>query len=140
MLYMSQLPLYVSLSQTGTLPALRAFDFRPAAGIVFAAAITYSTKAVTHKNVHPYLRYGILIGRREHYPLPGRLIRHGANFDFMASWTGTDPTDDEWQALMNVLVDEVRASRKLEEILTNSRSAGRARYTIVHKPLKCEHA
>ena len=65
-------------------------------------AITYSAKAVTHKNVHPYLRYGILIGRREHFPLPGRLIRHGANFDFMASWAGTDPSDDEWQALMNV--------------------------------------
>jgi hypothetical protein len=34
-------------------------------------AITYSQKAQTHKYVHPYLRYGILIGYREHYPLPG---------------------------------------------------------------------
>jgi hypothetical protein len=41
-------------------------------------AITYSQKSATHKNVHPFLRYGILIGNRKHYPLPGRLFRHGA--------------------------------------------------------------
>jgi len=32
-------------------------------------AITYSQKASTHKNVHPYVRYGILIGNRKQYPL-----------------------------------------------------------------------
>ena len=48
-------------------------------------AITYSEKAFTHKKVHPYLRYGILLGDRKHYPLPGRLFRHGAYFDFMLS-------------------------------------------------------
>ena len=74
-------------------------------------ALTYSTKAATHKNVHPYLRYGILLGNCEHHPLPPRLVRHGANFDFMASWVGYDATDDEWQELMGVLVDEVKASR-----------------------------
>jgi len=37
-------------------------------------AITYSQKAATHKNVHPFLRYGILIGNRKHFPLPGRLF------------------------------------------------------------------
>ncbi len=58
-------------------------------------AITYSKKASTHKNVHPYLRYGILMGHRKHYPLPGRLIRHGANFDFMASWKGYKPENLE---------------------------------------------
>src|SRR5919198_3004700 len=40
-------------------------------------AITYSHKSLTHKNVHRYLRYGLLIGNRKHYPLPGRLFRHG---------------------------------------------------------------
>ena len=54
-------------------------------------AITYSRKALTHKNVHPYLRYGILIGNRSHHPLPGRLFRHGENFDFMQSWISYKP-------------------------------------------------
>ncbi|GAB4286004.1 MAG: hypothetical protein Kow0081_4020 [Candidatus Dojkabacteria bacterium] len=49
-------------------------------------AITYSQKAQTHKNVHSYLRYGILIGNRKDYALPGRLFRHGQHFDFMLSW------------------------------------------------------
>ena len=48
-------------------------------------AITYSYKAEKHKNITPFLRYGIMIGDRKHYPLPGRLYRHGTNFDFMFS-------------------------------------------------------
>ena len=46
-------------------------------------AITYSYKAQNHKNITPYIRYGIIIGKRKHYPLPGRLFRHGTNFDFI---------------------------------------------------------
>jgi len=99
-------------------------------------ALTYSTKAATHKNVHPYLRYGILLGNRRHYPLPARLIRHGANFDFMASWVGYEPTDDEWQDLMSVLVDEVKASRLLQNMLTSGHSKARTHYSIIHRPLK----
>ena len=37
-------------------------------------ALTYSTKASTHKQVHPYLRYGILIGLRKGYGIPGYLF------------------------------------------------------------------
>ena len=51
-------------------------------------AITYSYKAEKHKAITPYVRYGIMIGGREHYPLPGRLFRHGTNFDFMFSFKG----------------------------------------------------
>ena len=47
-------------------------------------AIEYIQKAFTHKTVHPYLRYGILLGNVHH--LPGRLFRHGFQFDFMLSW------------------------------------------------------
>src|SRR5205085_849524 len=36
-------------------------------------ALTYSAKAATHKKVHPYLRYCILIGNWGQDPLPGRL-------------------------------------------------------------------
>jgi hypothetical protein len=47
-------------------------------------ALTYSAKAATHKTVHPYLRYGIVIGGYEG-PVPQRLIRHGHQFDFMVT-------------------------------------------------------
>ena len=47
-------------------------------------ALTYSAKAATHKQGHPYLRYGILIAKLR--SVPRRLIWHGSNFDFMATW------------------------------------------------------
>lgn len=99
-------------------------------------AITYSEKAATHKKVHPYLRYGILIGDRKHHPLPGRLFRHGAYFDFMLSWTSMMPSQSESGLFLRLILDEVKASRDLEEILYTSRSPSRKRYTILHKPLR----
>lgn len=97
-------------------------------------AITYSQKATTHKNVHPYLRYGILIGNRQ--DLPGRLFRHGAYFDFMLSWVGFEPSDTELKRLAELIIDEVKASRKLEEIIFKSRDPKRQRYTYLHRPLR----
>tara|TARA_R110002072_G_scaffold171004_2_gene324724 strand:- start:174 stop:647 length:474 start_codon:yes stop_codon:yes gene_type:complete len=98
-------------------------------------AITYSQKAATHKAVHPYLRYGIFLGKRDHYPLPGRLFRHGAQFDFMLSWSGYESSKEEWKALVGIIEAEVTASRNLEEMIFNSRSKQRKSYTILHKPL-----
>jgi hypothetical protein len=98
-------------------------------------AITYSQKAATHKAVHPYLRYGIILGHRRHYPLPGRLVRHGAHFDFMQSWVDFEPSNEELSTLLALVLDEVKASRALEEMLYQSRSANRERYTILHRPL-----
>ncbi|MBA7498187.1 hypothetical protein ES704_00922 [subsurface metagenome] len=98
-------------------------------------AITYSQKASTHKNVHPYLRYGILLGNRKHYPLPGRLFRHGAYFDFMLSWKAYKPAEDEWKNFLDIINSEIEYSKKLEEILFHSRSKNRKRYTILHRPL-----
>ena len=99
-------------------------------------AITYSQKAQTHKNVHPYLRYGILIGNREHYPLPGRLFRHGQHFDFMLSWKKLVSDADEIITLINIIQEEIKASRTLDEIIYNSRSKKRERFTSLHKPLR----
>lgn len=99
-------------------------------------AITYSHKASTHKNVHPYLRYGILLGHRKHYPLPGRLFRHGAHFDFMMSWRDYVPSDVEWNEFVNVINEEINASRTLESIIYNSRSPRRERYHCLHRKLQ----
>jgi hypothetical protein len=98
-------------------------------------AITYSAKAATHKNVHPYLRYGILLGNRKNYPLPGRLIRHGAHFDFMVSWKGIEPEQEDWNNLVELLGEEIEASMVLEEALIKSRSPSRIHYSILHRRL-----
>ncbi|HHU62167.1 MAG TPA: hypothetical protein GXZ55_09470 [Natronincola sp.] len=99
-------------------------------------AITYSQKAFTHKNVHPYLRYGILIGKSKSGSLAGRLFRHGAHFDFMASWDSFQPTESELEGLTEIINLEIEASRVLEESIYSSRSPNRERYTFLHRPLK----
>ena len=99
-------------------------------------AITYSKKAQSHKYVHPFLRYGILIGNRKHYPLPGRLFRHGENFDFMQSWKAYEADEKEMDVLIKIITDEIHASQMLEEILFNSRSRNREHFTSLHRPLR----
>ena len=98
-------------------------------------AITYSYKAEKHKNITPYLRYGIMLGDRENYPLPGRLFRHGTNFDFMFSFVGMDPTQEEWKSFINLIVNEVKYSRIMEEMLHDSRKKDRKHYYMFEKKL-----
>lgn len=98
-------------------------------------AITYSTKAATHKNVHPYLRYGILIGNWGDHAFPVRLFRHGDHFDFMATWAGEKPTNEEWYALVRVLNDEIKSSRRVHEMLASHHFSSKPGHTLVHRPL-----
>jgi hypothetical protein len=99
------------------------------------AALTYSAKASTHKHVHPYLRYGFLANEREHWAIPGRLVRHGAYFDFMVTWCATKPTKQEWKTFCELLAQEIQYSRDMQVLLQTSRSSRRTKYTILHRPL-----
>jgi hypothetical protein len=101
-------------------------------------AITYSNKAGLHRAVHPYLRYGIMLGNRNDYPLPGRLFRHGAQFDFMISFKAVEPTSKELRALVHILREEIRASITLEEMLYEARKPGRVRHTVLQRKLITE--
>jgi hypothetical protein len=98
-------------------------------------ALTYSAKAATHKHVHPYLRYGILLGERKHYAIPVRLIKHGAYFDFMIAWQAAEPSKTEWPAFITLLGQEIDASRTMLKLLKTNRSLSRDKYNIFHKPL-----
>lgn len=98
-------------------------------------AITYSQKASSHKAVCPYLRYGVMLGNRKHYPLPGRLYRHGQNFDFMCSFKAYSLEQDEFNGFAQLLRDEVVASQNLEKILYQSRMKERDHYTVLHRKL-----
>lgn len=101
-------------------------------------AITYSHKAMYHKNVIPFVRYGIMLGNRETYPLPGRLFRHGINFDFLFSFADYEPTEKEMTTFVKMLEREIIYSRQLEEILSNSRSRKRKRYFMLQKEFHFE--
>jgi hypothetical protein len=98
-------------------------------------ALTYSAKAATHKHVHPYLRYGILLGEREHYAIPVRLVKHGAYFNFMIAGRAAEPTTNEWRAFVTLLSEEISASRAMLELLKTNRLPSRKKDHIFHKPL-----
>lgn len=98
-------------------------------------AITYSYKAQHHKSVTPYLRYGIMLGDRKHHPLPGRLFRHGGNFDFMISFKELSPSEDEKNVFVELLHNEINYSKQLEEMFTNSRNKNRKHYFIMQNKL-----
>jgi len=99
-------------------------------------ALTYSAKAATHKAVHPYLRYGILIGNWGESKFPVRLIRHGAHFDFMATWRSSDAAPGEWAMFMDVVADEIKASRALQQMFEKHRSHSRKAVRLLHRPLR----
>ena len=101
-------------------------------------AITYSHKAMYHKNVIPFVRYGIMLGDRETYPLPGRLFRHGTNFDFLFSFVDYIPSEKETLTFVDMIKREITYSRQFEEILSNSRSRNRKRYFMLQKEFHLE--
>jgi hypothetical protein len=104
-------------------------------GITTHDAITYSYKADKHKNITPYLRYGVMIGDRKNHALPGRLFRHGTSFDFMFSFSETVPTKEEWDSFTEMLIKEVEYSRVMEKMLHDSRSSDRKHYYMLQKQL-----
>jgi len=97
-------------------------------------ALTYSTKAATHKHVHPYFAIWYL-DRGYGSDIPGRLIRHGAYFDFMMVWSREEPTEKEWSAMVTVLTAEVAASRTTEKIFTDNRLRTRKKFGLFHRQL-----
>lgn len=76
-----------------------------------------------------------MIGNGRHYPLPGRLFRHGTNFDFMFSFSGINPDIDEWVSFVEMIASEISYSRTIEEMLHESRSKDRKKYYMVQKQL-----
>lgn len=92
--------------------------------------ITYSQKAADHRAVSPYLRYGMLaVGFAT---LPGRLLRHGSQFDFMIR-CATELPDGEVRTLADLVCREVEASRQLEAVLYESR---KHKTTFLHRSLR----
>ena len=101
-------------------------------------AITYSYKAQTHKNVTPYIRYGIMLGNRQHFPLPGRLFRHGTNFDFMISFRDFILSEEEKLAFIDLIKKEISYSQKIEEMIYDNRIRNRKHYFLLQKELRLE--
>jgi hypothetical protein len=75
--------------------------------------LTYSAKASKHKQVYPYLRYGIVASGEN--SVPGRLFTHNQSLDFCAGVKGLRGKPLE-SFLADLLRMEIEASKRLEKI------------------------
>jgi hypothetical protein len=75
--------------------------------------ITYSAKARKHKQVYPYLRYGVIIANEA--TVPGRFFTHNEALDFCVA-AASYKVKRVHEILATLLRDEVAASRRLERI------------------------
>jgi hypothetical protein len=82
--------------------------------------LTYSTKARKHKQVYPYLRYGVVVGEERF--VPRRFFVHNEALDFCLV-LGSTPRRSLSPILARFLRAEVRASRRLESIAYGDLSA-----------------
>jgi hypothetical protein len=82
--------------------------------------LTYNTKAVLHKQIYPYLRYGMVAAAES--KVPGRAFVHGGAMDFFVA-AGAFTKADIHDQLAALLEKEIETSRLLEAIAFESRSA-----------------
>ena len=71
--------------------------------------ITYSQKALEHKRIYPYLRYGLLIGGAT--LLPNRFFHHNVGFDF--ALTAEAPDSD---SIKNIIKEQIDSAHNLMKI------------------------
>ncbi|MBV9377076.1 MAG: hypothetical protein JO320_18830 [Alphaproteobacteria bacterium] len=82
-------------------------------GITTHDVLTYSAKARKHKQVYPYLRYGLIVS--DSPVVPRRFFVHNESLDFFAALAGIDATKMK-DLFSKLFTAEVQASRCLEEI------------------------
>ena len=88
------------------------------AGVSTHDVITYSAKARKHKQVYPYLRYGLVIANET--TVPGRFFKHNEGLDFCVA-AAAYKTNRVHEIFARLLRDEVAASRRLEQIAFEKR-------------------
>jgi hypothetical protein len=81
--------------------------------------LTYSAKARKHKQVYPYLRYGVVMSEEAH--VPGRVFTHNESLDFALALYNLK-THGLQEILASAIQAEVQASRRLESLMFGSES------------------
>lgn len=82
--------------------------------------LTYSAKARRHKQIYPYLRYGLLLSKNDR--VPSRFYRHNEALDFCIAVGGLAGRSTG-HAISRLIRSEIAASRALEEIAFERKSA-----------------
>jgi hypothetical protein len=82
-------------------------------GITTHDILTYSAKAAKHKQIYPYLRYGLVASKDS--KVPGRFFTHNNSLDFCLSLGGLSEKDGT-AAFRRLLIEDLDDSRSLERV------------------------
>ena len=74
--------------------------------------LTYSTKALKHKEVYPYIRYGLLVGGIN--KIQGRFFTHNVGFDFAIALRNTA---EELAELVKIVKNQINNAEIMLEVL-----------------------
>lgn len=68
--------------------------------------LTYSAKATKHKEIYPYLRYGLVIGKKE--KIDRKFFTHNSGFDFAVAIENPDNLSEVTDIAKQQLQDSER--------------------------------
>lgn len=86
-------------------------EFKP--GLSTHDVLIYSAKARKHKQIYPYLRYGLVIGNEA--KVPGKFFTHNEGLDFCVA-AASYKANRLHEIFARLLKAEVQASRNLEAV------------------------
>jgi hypothetical protein len=76
----------------------------------------YSAKALKHKDIYPYLRYGLVVGNDN--SITNKFFVHNIGFDFAIAL----PNNANLTELYNLIEEQIEISRKYYEIMFHRKS------------------
>lgn len=97
--------------------------------------ITYSNKAISHKNLYSGLRYGLMIGNCKE-SISYRIIKHGNEFDFVTIFKDDIPTQKEMELFVKVIKRNLEYATHIEKIISDSRKKEKNRYFCIEHNLE----
>jgi len=78
--------------------------------------LTYSTKAQKHKEIYPYLRYGLVVGGKN--KIHNRFFTHNIGFDFAYALNSLD-NENSIEELAKIIKQQIENAYLLLDILKN---------------------
>lgn len=90
--------------------------------------LTYSTKAQRHKEIYPYLRYGLVVGGKN--TINDKFFTHNIGFDFACALRSIDNAN-LIKDLAKIINQQVKSARSLLNILKNKRNKIKKFSTII---------
>ena len=75
--------------------------------------LTYSTKAIKHKEVYPYLRYGFIVGGQN--TIDRKFFIHNVGFDFAIALKNLN---DDLDKISEIIKNQIKSAEIMLEVLT----------------------